>query len=146
MVYIYSLKDPRDGVVKYIGQTRHIGTRLSSHISAAYGNPRKGRSAKDDWLRGLEASGSMAIVEVLEECDDDNAGTSEKKWIAFYRENGELFNIQGGSESHANLREGWVSTHVPMTKDERQACNEKARLTGLSYAVWARMRLVDASR
>jgi hypothetical protein len=144
MVYIYSLKDPRDGAVKYVGQTRHLGARLAGHLSSAFGNPRKGRSQKDEWLRELESLGTPATVEILEQCDDDDkAGDAEKKWIQFHRGNGQLLNLHSGSAVRSR-KSGWVSTHIQMTEAERTSCNAKAMALGMSYSDWARMTLVNA--
>ena len=32
-VYIYGLRDPRDGKIKYVGQTENMKTRLAMHIA-----------------------------------------------------------------------------------------------------------------
>jgi hypothetical protein len=92
---IYTLSDPRDGAVRYVGVTFTRDRRFMAHIQDA---KRGKKSLKCDWLRSLLDLGLQPIQQVVEEANDTNWGISEQKWIAHYRALGPLTNIGAGGE------------------------------------------------
>ncbi len=100
---IYSLSDPRDGVVRYVGQTRApLWSRLSDHIQAAKrGRPK--HSPKAAWILDLRALGMKPSISLLEECDGDWR-EAECRWIASFSD---LYNAKrgGGGGSQNRLAE-----------------------------------------
>lgn len=99
--YIYSLIDPRDGQVRYIGKTiQRLSSRLQSHLYHSY----KLRTPKDRWIVELRQLGYRPkIVELarLENPTDAEVAAVEQAWIDFYRLSAALTNQgrggQGGS-------------------------------------------------
>lgn len=59
--YIYALKDPLDGQIKYIGQTSNIKRRLFAHMAGQSGTTEKKR-----WILGLKMLGLQPEVILLE--------------------------------------------------------------------------------
>jgi predicted GIY-YIG superfamily endonuclease len=55
-IYIYVLFDPRDQTARYVGRSRDVRKRLSTHLSdVRTSNPRR-----FDWLRELRRQGADA--------------------------------------------------------------------------------------
>jgi hypothetical protein len=106
---IYALKDPRDGLVRYVGKTvAPIHIRLSNHISAAV------KDGKDTyvcrWIRLLNAAGIRPIAEHIETVGDGWA-EREAYWIGWHRAQGALLtNVTLGGEGSL----GW--RHSPEVK------------------------------
>lgn len=89
-VYIYSLNCPDTGEVKYVGKTIDRKNRLNSHIWGS----KYGIGPKDKWIQSLLKDNKkpvMVTLEVTKEWED-----CEKKWIKYYREKGDIFNIADG--------------------------------------------------
>lgn len=88
---IYALIDPRDGAIRYIGQTKEPQVRLRSHITGdAVINP-----AKTRWLKELEKMGLQPYMDVIEGVNGSLANVMEREryWIRYYTDQGfELLN------------------------------------------------------
>jgi hypothetical protein len=67
VTFIYALIDPRDGVVRYVGQAVNPHRRLSGHLSRARTNP---TSRAHRWLNELLAAGLRSQLEILQEVVD----------------------------------------------------------------------------
>ncbi len=94
--HIYTLSDPRDSAVRYVGYTRQGIARFHAHLSES----RRGKgSAKCNWIRDVELSGAVPIFAVVESGTGDEWPKAECRWIAHYRELGcDLTNrVDGGS-------------------------------------------------
>ena len=74
-VYIYALKDPRDGQIRYVGKTANVSRRLKGHIRDGI------ISRKRAWLIDLVASGLIPEVEILEIANTENFSQREAAWI-----------------------------------------------------------------
>lgn len=100
---IYALRDPRDSVVRYVGQTLcPLWRRVSDHIQAAKrGRPK--HSPKAGWILELRSLGMKPEIVLLEECTGDWR-EAECRWIASYPD---LFNAKrgGGGGSQHRLAE-----------------------------------------
>ena len=89
MVFIYVLKCPDSGAVRYVGKTNNIKKRMSSHLST------RSRLRSSRWIQKLIASGKKPVIDVIEETFDWE--NRERYWIAFYRSSGcDLLNIDDG--------------------------------------------------
>jgi hypothetical protein len=97
VVYIYSLKDPRDYQIKYIGKTIDIERRRKEHNQIH----RNKKSKKNSWIIHLIENGMQPIMEILEECEEPNWIEREMYWIQYYKELGfDLKNMTLGGESN----------------------------------------------
>lgn len=73
---VYGLVDPRDGIVKYVGQTTALlRDRLIGHLSGSTG------IKKMAWIEELAAIGLKPSIEVLESVQPQDLDAAEKRWI-----------------------------------------------------------------
>lgn len=96
-VWIYLLRDPRDGEVRYIGRTLDPRARLVAHISSARNGCRY-HSAR--WIAQLLRGGFEPSMELLLELPEDESWQEhERRLIAEYRARGaRLTNITEGGD------------------------------------------------
>ncbi len=88
---IYALIDPRDIAVRYIGMTQSLFDRYKRHFYCDGSN-----LVKDAWIRELQASHMLFIMQTLEVVDTlEEAREREIAWIRWYldSEKKELANI-----------------------------------------------------
>jgi hypothetical protein len=86
MITIYALRDPRNGAVRYVGQSCQIEFRLKSHHSMTNGSMDLAL-----WLWELKQQQTRPEVLVLEEWDESQtqqATASEQAWIEHYMHEG----------------------------------------------------------
>lgn len=89
--YIYKLIDPITNKVRYVGKTKNkLNVRLSQHISKSKTNY---KSHVYDWIRKLQCSGNKPIIELIEECFENNWEEREIYWISQFKN---LTNISRG--------------------------------------------------
>jgi hypothetical protein len=78
-------------MVRYIGKTTNMLRRLSSHISEAKSKP--GKRYVLNWINSLLDKGLLPVMDLVEECTEDNWEEKEKYWIKHFRqENPKLCN------------------------------------------------------
>lgn len=75
--YIYCLKSPLTGEIKYIGKSNDPSKRLTQHIQDA----KKGKTKKDRWINSLLTKNTTPVMEILEEVPVGKWQASERKWI-----------------------------------------------------------------
>ncbi len=93
---IYGLCDPRDGIIRYIGQTTDR-RRLYGHVRDARTHQYDTRNMR--WIRTLLADGVEPRLIVLEETTKDRIDDQERMWIADFRSAGfDLTNIGPGGQ------------------------------------------------
>jgi len=94
--HIYSLTDPRNGRVRYVGKTNNIRKRLCSHVQEAL--HRQEHNHRCNWIRSLLSAGQTPSLSILESGDGDWV-VAEKKWIKNFRDAGyDLVNATDGGE------------------------------------------------
>lgn len=94
IVYIYSLSNPFDNTVKYIGKTKNPKRRLSEHLTKKGLTCKKGK-----WIRLLLSQGIVPIMEILDEVHSTEINFYEQYWISQYRAWGFiLLNTQNGGD------------------------------------------------
>jgi GIY-YIG catalytic domain len=104
--YIYGLRDPRDGRIRYVGRTRDFfARRLRAHCTV---RSSKHLNRRRNWIESLRRLGLRPQIECLEVVPG-NGFEEEIRWIAKFREFGhDLVNtLSGGagmSRSTANQR------------------------------------------
>lgn len=100
-VYIYSLKDPRDYQIKYIGKTIDIDKRYKQHIK----NYTNKKSLKNSWVSSLLQYGLQPMLEIVEICDESKWQEREQYWIKYYKELGfDLKNMTNGGDGNTGLK------------------------------------------
>lgn len=99
MPVIYTLCDPRDLEIRYVGVTvRTLKQRLTGHISDA----KRGRESchRNNWIKGILAAGLVPLIAELEVVPHDATWQDrERFWIREYRLKGyNLCNLTDGGE------------------------------------------------
>lgn len=82
IIYIYSLIDPRDNRIRYIGKTNNLKRRLLQHTKS---KELLYNTFKNHWIKKLISLSLSPIIQVIEECDETNWQEKERYWIAYYR-------------------------------------------------------------
>lgn len=97
--YIYTLSDPINNSVRYVGWCFIPTRRLAQHIQRA----KSETTHKSNWINKLSTDGLTPLMDVVEVGTGDWA-FAEKKWIAFYRGKGlDLVNLTDGGEGVPGL-------------------------------------------
>jgi len=91
--FIYSLSDPRDGKVRYVGSTVEPNSRLSGHLTSA--RRRSGLTLKDKWVKSLLSQKRNPTISIIESGTvTSSRKTREAFWISAFSASGcDLFNI-----------------------------------------------------
>lgn len=80
---VYSLSDPRDGRVRYIGATKNLDNRLNGHIGSS---STPDRYSPGRWILDLKQSGLRPILTVLQViAEGESWEDAERNHIANYR-------------------------------------------------------------
>ncbi len=101
--FIYTLADPRDGAVRYVGKTFDLNQRFGGHTKAS--RLANQFTHKANWVKQLKALGLKPVMEPLEEFDADDTAAweeAERFWIENLRQLGcRLTNLtSGGGSGH----------------------------------------------
>jgi predicted GIY-YIG superfamily endonuclease len=80
-IFIYSLTDPINNEVFYIGQSRKFKDRRKSHIQGCHSRT----APKDLRISALLTVGLMPLLSVLEECLEAEAGEREAYYIEMFK-------------------------------------------------------------
>jgi DNA-binding XRE family transcriptional regulator len=85
---IYALRSIRDQDYKYIGKSSSGLERPKMHLNYSH------NESVRIWVQELKTEGYFPIIDILEECDEENIDHIEQKWIKHYLSLGHiLFNI-----------------------------------------------------
>src|SRR5258708_6389227 len=99
--FIYGLRDPHTGEIRYVGKANDPQRRLTYHLCDSQLAP---KTHRNHWLRSLKSLGlkpSLVILETLAPCDDWKA--AEQRWIAsFLRDGVKLTNGTAGGDGLHN--------------------------------------------
>lgn len=111
---VYSLLDPNDGLIRYIGITSLTASkRFSVHLKDAKTKRKKGlyMSKKEKWLLQLNDNNQKPIICTLfRNITKEKAENLEIALIAQYKrvsDGGILFNVQSGGAFHSDLMTPW---------------------------------------
>lgn len=123
--FVYSLSDPRNGLVKYIGITKNPKERLRKHLS------QKNVTLKNNWVKSLLSNGVTPIMTLVDSSiDRESINEKEKQWIIKYREWGcDLKNMTNGGDGGDTFS---GKHHTEEAKNKISLAN-KGRKRDLSY-------------
>lgn len=113
--YIYALKDPRDGAVRYVGKADNPRGRYLAHLRRRTWLTSK----KDKWLAALRGEHVKPELIILEEVSTSNWEAREQAWIEQFGSS--LFNGTPGGRT--TYRDGRFS----FSEDEARKLAELAR-------------------
>lgn len=78
-ILIYSLEDPRNGLIRYVGQTiKTLEERLYQHLQV----DDKTNSHKSQWIKQLLKLNLKPVISLIEEVEEKDWRNAEKYWIA----------------------------------------------------------------
>lgn len=98
-VFIYVLKDPLLGDIRYVGKAKNPKVRYLKHLKV------REKTHKSNWIRYLLSKGLKPELEVVDEVPDSEWPSWEAAYIQFFKESGQpLVNGTNGGEG--------VSGHV----------------------------------
>lgn len=136
-VFIYSLHDPRNGNMRYIGKCLCINKRLTQHLCE------KGASHKHHWLRQLREVGmrpEIRVLETIENSDDREWQERERWWIRFSLEQGHpLTNLCSGGQGPSDINKG--RKHTEATRMARSKA-----LTGRVVSEETRRKISESNK
>lgn len=107
--FIYSLIDPFDNNIKYVGRTSSIERRTRQHYSQNH------NERLHSWLLSLSEKDVKPVVSIIEECDNKQIAIErEAYWIHFYAQQGIIFNIKAikNSTQHTKNKYPNANKHV----------------------------------
>ena len=143
-VYIYGLKDPRTGEIRYVGKSDKPKARYNQHIKGEFQNGHKER-----WIAELKRENLRPEMVILEVTDEKGWEMREKYWIKFGLDsNWPLTNIAAGGACHPNpiQRYDW-STMLDrfLLPDERTAYRTLAEETQQAICGAVASKMIDYS-
>jgi hypothetical protein len=110
---IYGLRDPRDGVIRYVGITlKTARERLREHVREARGYPRT-RNERSKWILSLLSDGVEPVVLCLRDSITNitEACAQEQAWIVYLRSRGlPLTNAKRATFARGSDPRGYVSS------------------------------------
>lgn len=128
--YIYTLSDPRDGNIRYVGKTNSPKHRLSSHINGKGLVNESGR--KSDWVSELKIANLLPTMEIIEEVSDEDWSQREKHWISTLKNQGyDLLNsdrrIANVKRRHAHKKEESKPVLLRLSRKDVERLDNLAR-------------------
>lgn len=75
-IIVYTLTDPRDGLVKYVGITSRPTRRMVDHLND------KRNNLKSTWVKSLKKLGLKPLFDVIDITDKENYSKIEQYWIS----------------------------------------------------------------
>ncbi len=148
-VFIYSLSDPRNNEVRYVGKAVNIEKRFAGHLWEEKRTDRKTR-----WIKSLKQLGLKPILETLEiiqDSDDNDWQERERFWITYLRflgcrlTNLEIGGIGGGAPSPETIAKRVAKTKGQKRSDEARAKMRAAKL-GKKASEETRRRMRESHR
>jgi len=108
--YIYTLTDPRDNIIKYIGKTNNINKRFNLHL-----NEKNSNTKKANWINDLKNNN----LKILDIGTTEEINKLEIYWISQFKAWGfELKNFTNGGDG------GWDNKkHTPLSIEKMRNNN-----------------------
>lgn len=81
IINIYTLSDPRDSLVRYVGQSTNIRIRYNGHMK---GNKYRNTHTAN-WIQGLINLGLKPVMDVIDTCEIKDLDKVEQAYIKLYK-------------------------------------------------------------
>jgi group I intron endonuclease len=110
---IYSLRDPREESIRYIGlTTRELNKRLNEHLSIDC------KFYKGNWIKSILKNNLIPIIELIEDnLTLENAKLKEKQYILLYKSLGaKLTNLTNGGEGTSGYKHSNITKEILSVK------------------------------
>jgi len=119
-VFIYTLIDPSNNEIRYVGKTNSIKKRLYCHVSRARNG--KSKSHKNNWIKSLLSKNLKPNIKILEEVAIEFWEESEIYWIEQLRQWGfRLTNVcEGGKGAKTGKRK-------PLSKQHKKSISDSVK-------------------
>ena len=123
---IYGLVDPRDGHLRYVGQTKRGLDRPKIHGTAWHLN--RDFTHKALWIRKLQSLGLNYSVVIIQELPDvDIINQAEIHWIAYFRKMGfDLTNSTPGGDGFKGRHSAETKAKMSKSATEFNKCRRKS--------------------
>jgi hypothetical protein len=138
-IYIYSLSDPKDNIVRYIGKTNNIKKRYKGHL-----RNKQCETHNSKWVKKLKANNEKPIIEIIDIIPKQEWIFWEQYWISQFIAWGfKLNNLTGGgdgmSEATAELKEKMsnIGKGRVFTEEHKKRISEanKGKETSLQHRI-----------
>ena len=143
-VFIYSLSDPINSEVRYVGKTTNMKKRLRDHLRDRRNN------YKTSWISSLLNDGKLPIIESLEEvegADESVWQEAERFWITSLRFLGcRLVNLVDGGIGGINPSAETRLKHSLAMKGKKKSPEHIAKLIAFRNTPEYKARQSDLSR
>lgn len=148
---IYTLSDPRDMQLRYVGiTTKKLKYRLHQHIKKAENSKYTYHSLM--WIRKLLKENITPVIELVEICNEENWKETEIYWIAQFKTWGfKLTNsVEGGrgnlnpsNETRKRMSKAQLDLPIEIKK-KRMAAARKANV-GRKHSTETMLKLIEAN-
>lgn len=100
-VFIYALKCPTTGEIRYVGKATNPMLRLRTHLQEA----KRGKNHRAYWIRSLAIKGMQPKMEIVDEVPENEWQSWEVAYIQHFREEGfDLVNGSLGGDGNPGLK------------------------------------------
>jgi hypothetical protein len=144
IVGIYTLIDPLDNLVRYVGQSVDYKERLRQHIHEA--RSKKGNGThKSNWIYSLLQLGRKPVIQVIEYCSVENANIRESFYINLYKKQ-----IEALGKDLTNSDCGFYTVSYNTTKGQKNKTLESNGSIGVNQKkgkeLWEVYISIDSKR
>lgn len=140
--FIYVLKDPETGLIRYVGKSNSPKTRLRRHLMD--GRCKNGHRAL--WIKSLAERGIKPALEIVDEVSMSEWQSAEAAYIEFFREQGcDLVNNTFGGDGVSLFGEKNPNFGKPLPAETRRKISER-RLALKIPGYWKGKKLPPEAR
>lgn len=128
IVFIYSLTDPRDGLIKYIGKTNQKDPKARYNQHIFQWKRDKGKHSRlNSWIKHLVINGLKPEMIIEDQCSEDNWKDYERGYIALMKACGANLknSTNGGDETPTGCNSPEAKSKRLKTLETSQAWKER---------------------
>jgi predicted GIY-YIG superfamily endonuclease len=101
IIYIYTLNDPTNNNVYYVGKTNNPKNRYKQHVYEAKHTRKKTKLYQ--WMGQLLKNGQKPIMDIIDEVEVEQWESTEQLHINNHKNNGHLLNMTEGGLTFAKV-------------------------------------------